>query len=106
VLSMMRPRLERQLAERCQELAPTNDPELRASLRRPCRELARPASACLIRQTSASGRELGVLHELIEGRIGDDAEVVIKICAAELLGLPAGSLRDVPLERLVQRSRP
>jgi hypothetical protein len=62
-------------------------------------------SACLIRETSRTGRELGVISELLTGRVGDDAEVVIKRCLASLLGLQESNLRDLPLQDLLQRWR-
>jgi len=105
VLNLMRPRLERQLVSRCESLFAEDDAQLRELVAEPCRALARPASGCLIRETSRSGRELGVISELVGARIGDDAEVVIKACAAELLGLPGGSLNDLPLDQLLPRSR-
>ena len=71
----------------------------------PCRDLAVPASECLIREASRSGRELGIFSELISGRVGDDTQVVIKRCLASLLGLPATGLQDLPLEDLMLRLR-
>jgi len=37
--------------------------------------------------------------------LGDDSEVVIKRCAARLLGLPSDTLKDVPLQELQKRFR-
>ena len=109
----MRPKLERQLADQCQQLAKRTlkgaelDLEPFISMgKQPCQALAKPVSECLIRETSRSGRELGVISELLSGRIGDDAEVVIKRCLASLLGLQAIDLKDVPLSELFQRLRP
>jgi len=105
VLNLMRPRLERQLVSRCESLFAEDNAQLRELMAGPCRALARPASECLIRETSRSGRELGVISELVGGRIGNDAEAVMKACAAELLGLPSNSLNDLPLDQLLPRSR-
>ena len=109
----MRPKLESQLADQCQQLAKQalRDAELDLEPfsgieKQPCQALAKPVSECLIRETSRSGRELGVISELLSGRIGDDAEVVIKRCLASLLGFQATDLRDVPLGELFQRLRP
>ena len=109
----MRPKLENQLADQCQQLAKqalTNaerDIEPFSNLgEQPCQAIAKPVSECLLRETSRSGRELGVISELLAGRIGDDAEVVIKRCLASLLGLQATDLQDVPLSELFQRLRP
>jgi hypothetical protein len=113
LLQMMRPKLERKLADQCEALAKQAlqgaelDLEPFSSMgKQPCQALAKPVSACLIRETSRSGRELGVISELLSGRIGDDAEVVIKRCLASLLGLQATDLQDVPLSELFQRLRP
>jgi hypothetical protein len=113
LLQMMRPKLENQLADQCQQLAKqalTNaelDIEPFSNLgEQPCQAIAKPVSECLLRETSRSGRELGVISELLAGRIGDDAEVVIKRCLASLLGLQATDLQDVPLSELFQRLRP
>ena len=113
LLQMMRPKLENQLADQCQQLAKqalTNvelDIEPFSNLgEQPCQAIAKPVSECLLRETSRSGRELGVISELLAGRIGDDAEVVIKRCLASLLGFQATDLRDVPLGELFQRLRP
>ncbi|QEY32925.1 hypothetical protein EVJ50_12485 [Synechococcus sp. RSCCF101] len=105
VLQLMRPRLERHLSEQCTRLVSDGDAAIGEAAAEPCRALARPASECLIRQTSRSGRELGVMRELMAGRIGDDTEAVIKLCAAELLGLPAESLQALPLDQLLPRDR-
>ena len=113
LLQLMRPRLESQLADQCQQLAQQalRDAELDfeplSSIgEQPCQAVAKPVSECLIRETSRSGRELGVISELLSGRIGDDAEVVIKRCLASLLRLQATDLQDVPLSEVFQRLRP
>jgi hypothetical protein len=57
----------------------------------------------LIEETDRTGRGLGVLTEMLNGRFGDDSEVVVKRCLARLLGLPVDSLKDVPLRDLTRR---
>ena len=113
LLQMMRPKLERELADQCEALAKQAlqsaklDLEPLSSMgKQPCQALAKPVSECLIRETSRSGRELGVMSELLSGRIGDDVDVVIKRCLASLLGLQTTDLQDVPLSELFQRLRP
>lgn len=112
LLQMMRPQLERQLADQCQQLAQQalkgaelNLEPFSSMGKQPCEALAKPVSECLIRETSRSGRELGVISELLSGRIGDDADVVIKRCLASLLGLQVTDLEKVPLSELFQRRR-
>jgi hypothetical protein len=110
ILQMMRPRIESHLAEECRKLVSQQageslKPELNRLVEQPCRSLARPVSACLIRETSRTGRELGVISELVAGRVGDDAEVVIKRCIASMLGLSESSLQELPLQTLVERWR-
>ena len=113
LLQMMRPKLERELSDQCQALAKQAlqgaelDLEPFSSMgEQPCQAIAKPVSECWIRETSRSGRELGGISELLSGRIGDDADVVIKRCLASLLGLQATDLQDVPLSELFQRLRP
>ena len=112
LLQMMRPKLESELADQCQQLAKQalKDAELdleplTSMGEQPCQALAKPVSECLIRETSRSGRELGVISELLSGRIGDDAQVVMKRCLASLLGLQATDLQNVPLSEIFQRLR-
>ncbi|QNI86268.1 hypothetical protein SynPROS71_02511 [Synechococcus sp. PROS-7-1] len=119
LLQLMRPKVEQQLAGECQQLVkraigsidPSSLPlgellsDIDDTVMQPCRDLALPASECLIREASRSGRELGIFSELIGGRVGDDTQVVIKRCLASLLGLPATGLQDLPLEDLMLRLR-
>ena len=115
LLQLMRPRVEQQLAGECQRLAKRAIGRIETSslplgelisgidetVLQPCRDLALPASECLIREASRSGRELGIVSELISGRVGDDTQVVVKRCLASLLGLPATGLQDLPLKDLM-----
>jgi hypothetical protein len=103
VLMLMRPQLEARLAEICLEAAAGGQEDLVQSLRDPCRKIAGPTSRCLIEETDATGRGLGVLTEMLGGRFGDDSEVVVKRCLARMFGLPSDSLRDVPLRELGRR---
>ena len=103
VLQLMRPQLEKRLTQICLESASAGNPELRRSLQDPCHQLAIPTSRCLIEETDSSGRGLGVVSELLAGRFGDDSEVVVKRCLARLFGLPADSLREMPLRHLARR---
>jgi hypothetical protein len=103
VLMLMRPQLEKRLTEVCVETAAGGRADLARSLQDPCRKLAAPTSRCLIEETDATGRGLGVLSEMLGGRFGGDSEVVVKRCLARMFGLPADSLRDVPLRELARR---
>jgi hypothetical protein len=106
VLQLMRPQLEQRLARVCVDAAGGGDPSLERTLQDPCRKLAVPTSKCLIEETDNTGRGLGVLTELLAGRFGDDSEVVVKRCLARMFGLPADSLRQVPLRELGKRFQP
>jgi hypothetical protein len=55
-----------------------------------------------VEETAASGRSLAVLGEVIRGDFGADSEAVLKRCLARMLGLPADSLRQIPLKELAQ----
>jgi hypothetical protein len=103
VLMLLRPQLEHRLAAACVSAAAGDDQELASHLQDPCRKLAVPTSKCLIEETDSSGRGLGVLSDMLAGRFGEDSEVVVKRCLARLVGLPADSLRDVPLQDLARR---
>jgi hypothetical protein len=103
VLMLLRPQLEHRLASACVTAAAGDDQELASHLQDPCRKLAVPTSKCLIEETDSTGRGLGVLSEMLAGRFGDDSEVVVKRCLARLFGLPADSLREVPLQDLARR---
>lgn len=103
VLNLMRPQLENHLTRICLEAAGGGDAELERTLRDPCRKIAGPTSRCLIEETDASGRGLGVLTEMLGGRFGDDSEVIVKRCLARMFGLPSDSLREVPLRELGRR---
>ena len=115
LIRLLQPKLEARLVSECRQLAKQalNDvaselaPEswLNNALEEPCRTLARPVSECLIKETSRSGRELGVLTELLRGKVGDDASVVIQRCLTSLTGLPQSSLNQVPLQELMERLR-
>ena len=100
----MRPRLEERLKNECLKLVSSEVSALQNLVNDSCQSMAGPASVCLIEETSRSGRELGVITELISGRIGDDAEVVIKRCLSRMFGLPANSLETINLE-LFRRGR-
>jgi hypothetical protein len=103
LLQLMRPQLENRLTRACVQAAAGDNSELASRLQDPCRKLAAPTSRCLIEETDRSGRGMGVLSELLRGRFGDDSEVVVKRCLARLFGLPADTLRDVPLQDLARR---
>ena len=115
LIQLLQPRIERRLISECRQLTEQvlNDfaPDIASSrvlkraVEQPCRTIAGPVSECLIRETSRSGRELGVLTELLEGRVGDDAGVVIERCVASLTGLPRPSLNTIPLQQLLERLR-
>ena len=96
LLGLLRPQVERRLAERCEDWLSGGDPQLAASLRQPCRRLAGPTSRCLVDETSRSGRSLGVASELLAGRVGNDGEVVVKRCLARLVGLRRTRCRPCP----------
>ena len=115
LIQLLQPRIERQLVSECRQLAEqaldgvaaeiAPKSWLNSAVEQPCRTLARPVSECLVRETSRSGRELGVLTELLRGRVGDDARMVIKGCLASLTGLPQSSLNQSPFQELMERLR-
>jgi hypothetical protein len=105
LLQLMRPQLEQRLTRLCLSVAAGGQGALERSLQEPCRQLAGPASQCLIQEAETSGRSFGVITELVAGRFGDDSELVVKRCAARLLGLPPDTLKQVPIRELKQRFR-
>lgn len=102
LLSLARPQLEASLASQCLLFGAGADPQLQVALARPCEALARPIAACLITQTEASGRALGVIGDLIGGRFGEASETVVKRCLALTFGLPGDTFAAVPLKRLAE----
>ena len=80
LIQLLQPRIERQLVSQCRQLAEraldgvadeiAPKSWLNSAVEQPCRTLARPVSECLIRETRRSGRELGVLTELLRGKVG------------------------------------
>jgi len=112
VLRLMQPQVEQRLARACAsalqeahgDLGQTELAPLGPWIESSCQALAKPVSACLIREASHSGRELGVITELIRGQVGDDSEVVIRRCAAALIGLPAHQGEQL-LPQLLERLR-
>lgn len=112
LLQLLQPSVENRLADQCRSLAAqaidrewVSEALVRQAVEQPCRSLARPVSECLIRETSRSGREWGVLTELLRGQIGDDSDVVIKRCLATLLGLSSSDLETIPVQEFVDRLR-
>ncbi len=103
LLDLMRPNLERRLSQACVKQLAGDDAALAELVMQPCRRVAEPTSRCLIEETDHTGRGLGVITEMLAGRFGDDSEVVVKRCIARQLGLPADSLKDLPLRELVRR---
>ncbi|MCP9928990.1 hypothetical protein KBY90_13995 [Cyanobium sp. CH-040] len=103
VLELMRPQLETRISRACVDGLAGDDPQLASQLQRPCRQLAAPASRCLVRETDASGKGLAVLGELMQQELGPEGERIVKRCLAQLVGLPANSLEGVSLPQLVQR---
>lgn len=102
VLQLMRPQLETKLTRLCVETASGGQAALEAKLQEPCQQLAKPTSACLVEETDATGQSLDVLAEVIRGSFGSASESVVKRCLAKMLGLPADSLKEVPLRELAQ----
>jgi len=101
ILKMMGPRIETSLTEECLRLTEGSEEIITQLASQACQTMAASATECMLREASDSGRELGVLTELLGGRIGDDAEVVIQRCLASTLGLPKSSLRHLQLLELI-----
>lgn len=103
LLDLMQPRLEARLSQACVRQLAGDDTDLAALVQKPCEAMAKPTSRCLVDETDRSGRGFGVLSEMLAGRFGDDSEIVVKRCLTRQLGLPAGSLDQLPLRELVRR---
>jgi hypothetical protein len=102
LLSLARPQLESSLSRQCLTYTAGSDLQLQDAMAKPCAALARPIAGCLISQTEASGRAIGVISDLIAGRFGDASEVVVKRCLAITFGLPTDTFAGVPLRRLAE----
>ena len=103
LLDLLQPQLASRLSRACVQQLAVGDGALATRREQPCQRIAAPTSRCLIDETDRSGRGLGVLTELLAGRFGDDSAVVVKRCLTRQLGLPEGSLDDLPLRELVGR---
>lgn len=103
VLELARPQLERRLTQTCVEAVAAGQPALASQLEGACRQLAAPVSRCLVEETDASGRQLAVMRELLQQRLGPEGERIVKRCLARLVGLPAGSLDGLSLQELGER---
>lgn len=103
LLDLMQPRLEARLGQACVRQLAGDDTHLAALVQQPCEAIAKPTSRCLVDETDRSGRGFGVLSEMLAGRFGDDSAIVVKRCLSRQLGLPAGSLEQLPLQELVRR---
>jgi hypothetical protein len=79
---------------------------LAANLEKPCRQLAAPVSRCLVEETDASGNSLAVVSDLLSGHLGETSELVVKRCAARLLGLPPTACGTCRCWRLPTSSGP
>ena len=106
VLQLLRPQVEARIANLCAGWLGGADASLAASLEKPCRQLAAPVSRCLVEETDASSNSLAVVTDLLSGRLGEASELVVKRCAARLLGLPPDSLREVPLLEIAHQFKP
>jgi hypothetical protein len=102
VLQLMRPKLETKLTKLCVDTASGGQATLEAKLLEPCQQLAKPTSVCLVEETDATGQGLEVLADVLRGSFGIASESVVKRCLAKMLGLPADSLKEVPLRELAQ----
>ena len=99
---LVKPRLERHLAKQCIEITAGKDIDLKERMQQACKDFTKPLTTCLIKQTEASGRELGVIVEIIRGEFGNDIEVVAKRCSASILDLPTDTFKEVPLLEIIE----
>ena len=99
-LRMMQLRLEQTITMECQRFGRRSDQMIRTLVNSSCASIAKPASKCLIEETSRSGREFEVIRELIGGRLGNNGEVVVKRCISMLLGVPDDILNQLDLKQI------
>ena len=104
-LNMMQPRLETTITEECQRLGLRADEMIQRLVNSSCTSLAKPASQCLIKETSRSGREFEVIRELISGRLGKNGTFIVKRCISMLFGFPKSMLDDLDLDQIKQQAR-
>ena len=105
MLDAIKPRIERQLNQECLQLIQREAPSISHLLEPTCRSVAKPAAECLVEETSRSGRELGVITEMLSGRLGDDGETVIRRCLASLIGINSTTLEKFVLPLIRPQNR-
>jgi len=103
LLLLAAPRLENSLQQECTKLISGVGPELIEPMAKVCKTISKPIASCLINQADISGRSLGVIKEMIQGKFGDDSELVVKRCIASMFLLPLDTFNDVPLKKFTDR---
>ena len=103
LLLLLAPRLESSLQQECTKLISGVEPELIKPMAKVCKTISKPIASCLINQADTSGRALGVIKEMIQGKFGDDSELVVKRCIASILLLPLDTFSDVPLKKFIDQ---
>ncbi len=105
VLNAIRPKIEQQLEQECRQLVRQEAASISPLIEPTCRSMAEPASECFVEEASKTGRELGIMTELLSGRLGDDSEVVISRCLQRLIGLNGTTIEQFVLPLLRPQSR-
>ena len=84
VLAMLRPQLEAQMTRECEKAVATPDGPF-LNLQSICREIAQPASVCLVEEISRQGSLAQVAREALEGNLGPASLGVASACIERLM---------------------
>jgi hypothetical protein len=102
-LMLLKPQVEGHLSKECLRMTAGNNSELAKLMEKPCQAIAAPIADCLIKESERTNNVLKVISEVISKKYGEGSETVTKACLAKTLGIPAESLKDVPLARLIDQ---
>ena len=84
LLAMLRPQLEAQMTRECEKAVATPDGPF-LNLQSICREIAQPASVCLVEEIQRQGKLTQVAAEALSGRLGSASLNVASACIERLM---------------------
>ena len=89
LLMVLRPKLEQQMTQECQKAVSGSEGNF-LNLQSICKEVAKPASVCLVKEISRQGTLIQVAGEVLDGKLGSASLNVASAC----------------IERLMQKAQP
>jgi hypothetical protein len=74
---------------------------LQNAVSQPCGAIATPIADCLIREADKSNNVLKIVSEVLSKKFGEGSEAVTKACIAKTLKIPVETLKELPLNTLI-----